>query len=172
MVFEETFKKEKDKVKTILFNGENVTIRQYLPIQDKYDLVMITAQDARESFIYNPIKLDYLFNVNIVKMYTDIEFNNSISTNEIYDIIKCNGLLDKVLENIPENEYTELMEWLVEYTDLNMEVGASAGAVIKSIIQDLPKNAQAAQEILDNFDKEKYQEVINFARAANGGRAI
>ena len=28
------------------------------------------------------------------------------------------------------------------------------------------------QTIMDNFDKDKYQEVINFAKAANGGRDI
>ena len=28
------------------------------------------------------------------------------------------------------------------------------------------------QKIVDNFDAEKYQNVINFAKAANGGREI
>lgn len=48
----------------------------------------------------------------------------------------------------------------------------SASALVQNVITDLPKQAEAMQTIMDNFDKDKYQEVINFAKAANGGRDI
>ena len=48
----------------------------------------------------------------------------------------------------------------------------STSSMIQSIINDLPKNAQAAANIVDNFDESKYQAVIDFAKAANGGRPI
>ena len=48
----------------------------------------------------------------------------------------------------------------------------TAAAVLTRIIQDLPKNAAAAKEIMDSFDPEKYKQVSDFAAAANGGRNI
>jgi hypothetical protein len=48
----------------------------------------------------------------------------------------------------------------------------TAAAVLSGIVQDLPKNAAAAKEIMDSFDPNKYQQVIDFATAANGGRNI
>ena len=48
----------------------------------------------------------------------------------------------------------------------------SIAGILNTFIQDMPKNAEAMSEIVDNFDKEKYKEVIDFARYANGGRPI
>ena len=55
---------------------------------------------------------------------------------------------------------------------MNLQYRNSATSLIRSIINDLPANAQAAADIVSTFDKDKYQEVINFATAANGGRNI
>ena len=39
-------------------------------------------------------------------------------------------------------------------------------------IKKVEKNAETAREIVDNFDPEQYQSIIDFATAANGGRNI
>ena len=39
-------------------------------------------------------------------------------------------------------------------------------------VQDLPKNATEAAELLKNVDLSKYEQVNRFAEAANGGRPI
>ena len=48
----------------------------------------------------------------------------------------------------------------------------SAAALLQTFIQDMPKNAAAAAEIVNNFDKEKYKNVVDFAKSANGNRPI
>ena len=48
----------------------------------------------------------------------------------------------------------------------------SVAAIINSLIDDLPSNAEAAAKIVDSFDPQQFKEVINFARYANGGRDI
>ena len=52
------------------------------------------------------------------------------------------------------------------------ELENRATAFLTKVIQDLPKNAEAAAKIVDEFDPEKFQQVIDFATAANGGRPI
>ena len=48
-------------VDTFDFNNQTIEVLKYLPIEDKYDLIMITLQKAEEDGIYNDIKLDMYF---------------------------------------------------------------------------------------------------------------
>ena len=48
----------------------------------------------------------------------------------------------------------------------------SATGVIKMFIQNLPKNAAEAAQILKDIDLDKYIQTKNFAEAANGGNPI
>ena len=53
------------QAKEIDFNGNQFEVLQYLPIEDKYDLVMVTLQNCFENGIYNPIKKDMFFHLYI-----------------------------------------------------------------------------------------------------------
>lgn len=161
-------------IKTFDFENQTIEVKQYLPVEDKYDLVMIALQKSREGNIYNAIKVDVYFHLNLVYLYTNLSFTDKQKENEfkIYDALVSSGLLDMIIENIPEDEYEELFGYLAELEDDAMMTNHSASALIQSFINDLPKNAQAAANIVDNFDQSKYQAVIDFAKAANGGRSI
>lgn len=156
------------------FGGQEIEVLNYLPIEDKYDLVMITLQKAEEDGIYNPLLLDLYFHLHLVYMYTNLSFTEKQKENEpkIYDTLVSNGFFDKLLNVFNENEYDELMGYIHELMDMNLTYKNTAGAILQSIIQDLPRNAKAAAEIVESFDKSKYQAVIDFATAANGGRNI
>lgn len=166
--------KTKDEIKTFNFNNTEIEVKQYLPIEDKYDLVMITLQKAEENGIYNALKLDMYFHLHLVYMYTNLSFTEKQKENEmkIYDTLESNGFIDKMIEVIPEEEYNALFTFMDEIMLNTLNYTNTAGAVIQSIINDLPKNAKIAKDIIDSFDKEKYQEVTEFAKAANGNRPI
>ena len=156
------------------FGGQEIEVLNYLPIEDKYDLVMITLQKAEEDGVYNPILLDLYFHLHLVYMYTNLSFTDKQKENEpkIYDTLTSNGFFDKFFEVLDEVEYAELMSYIEELQNMTLHYRNTAGAVLQSIIQDLPKNAQAAADIVKNFDPKQYQAVIDFATAANGGRNI
>ena len=161
-------------VSTFNFNGTDIEVLNYLPVDDKYDLVMVTLQKAEEDGIYNPIKLDMYFHLHMIYMYSNLSFTEKQKENEskLYDALKSNGFLDSFLATIPNSEYQELFDYIDEIMEDTLTYRNTAGAVLQSIIQDLPKNAQAAAEIVNSFDKSKYQAVVDFATAANGGRNI
>ena len=161
-------------IDTFDFEGNQIEILKYLPIEDKYDLVMITLQKAKEDNIYNPVKLEMFFHLHLIYMYSNLSFTDKQKENEskIYDILKSNGFIDKFLATIEEDEYNFLCEMINELVDVQMKYKNSAAAVIQSLVQDLPANAQAAAEIVNSFDPKQYQAVIDFATAANGGRPI
>lgn len=166
--------KTDNKTKSFDFNGNQIEVLQYLPIDDKYSLINVTLQKAREKNIYNPVKLDLYFHLNIIYMYTNLNFTEKQREDEakLYDTLLSNGIIEKVIDLIPECEYDDLYNYL---TDLKNEIlthqNTFAG-VVSDIIENLPINAAEMQKIVDTFDPEKYKNVIDFARAANGGRDI
>ncbi len=164
----------KDKVKTFDFNNQKVQVKQYLPTRDKYDLVMITLQKAKEDGLYNPLKIDMYFHLHLVYMYTDIQFTDEDREVEevLYDKLVQSGFMNVFLANMDDDEYNTLNVYINSLVKDNMKYRNSAAAVLQSLITDLPKNAEAARQIVDNFNPEKYQEVIKFAEAANGNRPI
>ena len=157
---------------TFDFNGQNIEVLNYLPIEDKYDLVMITLQKSEEDGYYNPMKLDMFFHLHLVYMYTNIAVDGDMEETEIYDLLETSGLLAKVVDVMEDSEYNELYHYLETTKDEVMTFKNTTAAVISKVINDLPKNAALAAEIVQNFNPEQYEAVANFATAANGGRPI
>ena len=156
------------------WNGNEIEVLDYLPIEDKYDLSMITLQKSLEDGYYNPIKIDEFFHLHLIYMYTNINFTEKQKEdeNKLYDSLKSNGLIDAFIAHFSEIQYDELYVWLEDVKKEIIDYKRSTSALIQSLVVDLPKQAEAAKQIVDSFDAEKYQNVINFAKAANGGRDI
>jgi hypothetical protein len=96
--------------------------------------------------------------LNIIYLYTDIDFSAEDREDEmkLYDILEHNDIIDQVIAAIGEDEYTTLEDYLFEMKSNYLTYKNTAAAVLNKIIQDLPKNAAAAKEIMDSFDPEKY----------------
>lgn len=161
-------------VSTFDFEGNKIEVLNYLPIEDKYDLIMITLQKAEENGVYSPLKLDIYFHLHLVYMYTNLSFTDKQKEDELklYDCLKSSGFIYQFMNTLNDDEYSYLFEMMQDTVSDYMNYRNTAGAVLQSLIQDLPRNAQAAADIVDSFDKNKFQEVIKFAEAANGGRPI
>jgi hypothetical protein len=161
-------------VKTFDFKGQQIEVLQYLPSQDKYDLLMITLQKSLENGIYNEFKLNLYFELNLVYMYTNISFTEKQREDEfkLYDNLKSNGFFELFFQALNEEEYNELFAQLDAIRDATIYNRASIGAVIAKLIDDLPANAEAAAKIVDGFDPNRFKNVVDFARYANGGRDI
>ena len=162
------------KYNTIKLNSLQVKVLQYLPISDKIDIIQIALQKSEEAGIYNELLLDMYFHLHIIFCYTDLEFSDEDMEDlmALYDRLESNGFVDKIIDAMDEREYNNLQEYLEIMKEEKLKYKNTAAAVLSGIVQDLPKNAAAAKEIMDSFDPNKYQQVIDFATAANGGRNI
>jgi hypothetical protein len=151
-----------------------INVLKYLPIEDKYDLIAITLQQSDESGFYNPVKLHAYFELNTVLLYSNLEFTLEELEDrmKLYDVLKSHGIIDTVIDNIPENEWAELNTLYYDYLEKKEKYRNSIAGVINGFIDNLVPNAEEAAKIIENFDPEQFQNVINFAQAANGGRPI
>ena len=96
-------------VKTIEYNGQNIEVKQYLPIQDKLGLISDVLNDsiAQDKTFANPVKVDTYMRVAIVEYYTNINFTEKQKEDmaKLYDLLEGSGLIEKIIEAIPEDEY-------------------------------------------------------------------
>lgn len=166
--------KTKNELKTFKFQDSEVEILSYLPIEDKVDLIDITLQKSKRNDMYSPILLDMYFHLHLVYLYTNLGFTEKQKENEtkLYDTLKSNGFIDEMLKAIDENEYNELLRFLEEQIKTDEKMNISIVGFLNKFTTDLKNNAQAANNIVENFNPEKFQAVVDFATAANGGKPI
>lgn len=167
--------KYEPQVQKFNFNGDKeIEVIQYIDTDKKNDLISIALQKSEENGVYNLIQLDAYFHLYIVYMYTNITFTDKQKEDEmkLFDLIKETGLLKEIINRIPKYEYDFLFDMLEMQKDSVLHYRNTAGAVLQSFVNDLPRNAQAALDIVNNFDKDKFSQVVQFAQAANGNRDI
>ena len=152
---------------TIVFNGQEIKVFKYLPIADKFDLIMVALQKSIVENVYNPLKLDAFFKLNIVYLYTDLTFDieDRIDESGLFDILTTSGLMAAIEEGMDQVERMHLYSMLQECLEAERSYRTTAAAIVSKIINDMPKNAEATKNIVDNFDKEKFQEIMNFVDA-------
>ena len=151
-----------------------IEVAQYLPIEDKIDMITIALQNAEENGYYNPMKLDMYIDLYMIYMYTNFNFTDKQKEDEakLYDILRSNGIIDAVKNAIPDDEYQELNYYVNEMKDAKTKYKHTFASIVNDFVRELPVNADEAMNIITQFDPEKFQNVLNFARAANGGREI
>lgn len=166
--------KTKEEIKEIDFNNNKIEIKQYLPITDKIDLVDITLQKSKEDKLYNPLKINMYFHLHLIYLYTNLTFTDKQREDEekLFDTMESNDLINKIIAAIPEKEYNELLTMTNEKIDNELKYSTTTAGLISSLIQDLPLQAERMTEIMNNLDLEKYKNVLDFVKAANGGRPI
>lgn len=155
-------------INTFDFNGTTIQVLKYLPIEDKNDLIHIALQNAEEDGIYNDVLLDMYFNLYIIYFYTNINFTDKQKEDpaKLYDQMQSNDLIAKVIAAMDQDEYSNLLMYLEVIKGETLEYRNTAGAVLQKLIQDLPRNAAAAAEIVNNWNPDQFKEVQRLAELA------
>lgn len=156
------------------FEGNQVEVLQYLPARDKDDLIRAVLDKSSDGLIFDDFLLDCYFHLYIVYLYTNINFTDKQKEDELklYDLLKGNGLIDAVLGAMDEEEYQMLFDSVIALEEKMIESNTSVATLLTRLVSDLPEKAEEARKIVDEFEPEKYQAVVDFAKAANGDRPI
>jgi hypothetical protein len=174
MKFNELNLKINDKTKTLKFKDKEIKVKQYLPIEDKITLVQIALQQSLDDGVYNDGLLTAYFHTYIVMFYTDLEFTDEEKQDvlSVFNLIDSEALIGAIIACIPQDEFDDVYTMLKEQQRENTVYKQSAAYLIGQFINALPEQMEKVGEIVNNFDPSKYQAVVDFATAANGGRNI
>lgn len=100
--------KMNQEIKNIEFNGQEIEIKQYLPIQDKLGLIsrVIMIAHEEDNNYANPVKTKVFTDLEIIFTYTNINFTEKQREDlaKLYDLLYSSGALQKFLNTIPDLE--------------------------------------------------------------------
>lgn len=127
------------EVKEIEWNGQKIEAKQYLPIEEKIDLVSkILNESVDNNGYYNPIRLNIYTNMEIIMTYTNISFTEKQKEDilKLYDLFYGCELVDKIFEIIPEDEVSDITDWTYEAIDNIYDYRNSAAGIMEAIGKD------------------------------------
>lgn len=126
-------------VKNIVWNEQNIEIKQYLPINEKLELITNVLNSAHdEKNFSNPVKVEIFKTIEILYAYTNINFTEKQKEDipKLYDLITSSGLFDTIKDNIPSSELDMLDESIHVSIDAIYTYQNSVMGILDTISQD------------------------------------
>ena len=145
-------------IKTFYYNGQEIEVKQYLPVNDKLELISnIINLSADENNFANPLKVSVFAILEIVETYTNISFTAKQKEDpcKLYDLLAGNGVSTSILGLIPELELAELLTAIDDslnavYTYRNSALGILD--VVKQDYDGMSLDATHLQEAISDPD--------------------
>lgn len=140
----------------ILHNEQNIEVKQYLPITTKMDMVTeIINNSIDENNFFNPIKLSLYTELGIIENYTNISFTDKQKEDifKLYDLLKGNKIIEKVINVIPEAEYKNLIDTINKSIESIYNYKNSVMGILETVSTDysnLDLNISKIQEKLSD----------------------
>lgn len=92
---------------------ETIAVKQYLPIQEKLELIgnVVMAAHEQDENYSNPVKAGVYRDLEVIFAYTNIAFTDKQKEDlpKLYDMLYSSGVITEVLKNIPEDEYMKIV---------------------------------------------------------------
>lgn len=137
-------------IKTIEFNEQIIEVKQYLPVNDKLELIsnVINASHDDNNFA-NPIKVSIFTTLEIMYAYTNINFTDKQKEDptKLYDTLISSGLVAAVVNAIPEAEYHEVLCGVSDSIEAVYNYRNSILGILESISADYSQLNFDAEEI-------------------------
>ena len=145
--------KKNTNVATLDWNGQIIDIKEYLPIQEKLDLIgRIINQSLDDNNFANPARLQIFTTLEVMYAYTNINFTDKQKEDflGLYDLLVSSGLYNKILEVINDdggageywyivNSVRTVIEEIYKYRDSVLGILQAVAADYKDLDLDATK---------------------------------
>ena len=142
--------KPNNKIVNIEFNEQIIEVKQYLPVEEKLALITNVLELSHDSNHFsNPIKVQVYTALEIIDKYTNISFTEKQKENptKLYDLLNGNGLLEKIIDAVPQIEYDELIHGIYDTINAVYSYQNSVLGILDTISQDYSNLNLDATEI-------------------------
>lgn len=125
------------KYKEFEFNDATIQVRQYLPFQEKLDLIsdIINSSGDGQGF-YNSAKLGFFEDMKIMEAYTDIEFEEGYDAMQVYDTFCAGDFFPQMYKLIPGSEINFIIENVERTIDNIYKYRNSAYGILDALKTD------------------------------------
>ena len=132
--------KKQEEIKTIDINNNVIEIKQYLPVNDKLALIskVVNLSHDSDNNFPNPIKVEIIGTLEIIYAYTNLSFTDKQKEDigKLYDLLESNGVVTAIIEQIPEEEYSFVINGINETIEAVYKYQNSVLGILDSISQD------------------------------------
>ena len=131
--------KPNNDIVNIEFNEQTVEVKQYLSTEEKLNLITEIIENSHDQNNFsNPLKVQVYAAIGLTEAYTNINFTEKQKENpaKLYDLLNGNGLLNKIVENIPQDEYNSFSTGLYNTIDSIYTYQNSVLGILESVTQD------------------------------------
>lgn len=125
--------------KTIVWNDQEIEIKQYLPINEKLVLISnVLNFCADDKKFYNEGKLALYMTLEIVENYANINFTDKQKEDvcKLYDILVSSGFYEEIKNNIPASELIWIEEILYSTIDHIYSYQNSVMGILDTVSED------------------------------------
>lgn len=155
------------EVKTITIKEKNIEIKQYLPIQNKLEIIANVINNSQDDNNFkNVAKVEMFTDLEIINQYTNLSFTEKQKEEpwKIYDILINSGVMKEIRKAIPEDELRMVYHFVDDATERIYEYRNSAYAILDSLKTDynvLDFDAEAIrQKLADGENVEFLKDVL------------
>jgi hypothetical protein len=130
--------KTKNEVKNVIFNEQNIEVKQYLPIREKMDLIAkVVELSFEDNGFINPAKVSVYTYLGVIEQYTNITFTETQKKDllKMYDLLEENEIINLIINSIPEEEMNSLIDYIEEGINNLQEYKNSVMGVMENLVQ-------------------------------------
>lgn len=131
--------KVNNAVKTITIGDQEVEVKQYLPINDKLELIgEVLGMAADANNFNNPVKLKVFLHLGIMFRYTNISFTDKQKEDlvKLYDILESNQIFDIIINAMGSEEYQLILQGVNECAEAFYSYKTSIMGILESVNLD------------------------------------
>lgn len=137
------------------FNGQQIEVKQYLPVADKLEFIgrVVSFMANDDNNFDNPLKREVYFNLELLYTYTNINFTDKLKEDhtKLFDMLNCSGLLGQVIACIPSDEYQNLVVATYNTIQAYYQYRSSALGIMDSISADYTNISMEGEELNRKF---------------------
>lgn len=139
-------------IKNFEYNGQNIEVKQYLPINDKATIVATILNytlNNGENRFPNPLQVEVFTLLQIIEKYTNITFTEKQKEDpaKLYDLITSSGLWELIESNLDTKDYGLLLKYIRESIESYYSYHNSIFGILDSINNDYNNMNLDATEI-------------------------
>lgn len=139
----------------ITINEQEIEVAQYMPIQDKLAMIeRILNFTIDNTGFLNPVRLEVFTVLEIISTYTNINITDKMMENapKTYDSLMINGVIDAIIEAIPEDEYNAVFDAIEDCAEHTVSYLNSFAGMMKTVTENYDATKMNVEEIMNTLD--------------------
>lgn len=149
--------------KVITIEDKEINIVQYLSTEKKIDFIEdVMSRVFDNTGLSSPVRVEVYFYLNLIRYYTDISITETMMKNaaKTYDILEMNNIIDVIIENIPEDEFNTLFDYVTESIEHFETYNFSFAGTLKNVGTDYNNTNVDVEGLIGQLTEIESSEVL------------